>query len=157
MSQNRPYDSRQIANRFIELAGRRRRSISIMHVLKLAYMAHGWTLATRDHALVNDHVQAWRYGPVIPSIYYSFRPFGAFGIRPVELVHEEKMDSGIESLLGKVHAMYQHLSGRQLSALTHIAGGPWDRIYKKGVMGLIIPNDLIKSHFEDKLQRASNG
>ena len=58
-----PYDSRQVANSLIAIANRHDQSMSIMRLLKLAYMAHGWALAIIDEPLVNDYVQAWRYGP----------------------------------------------------------------------------------------------
>ena len=43
-----PYDSRQIANSLIKISNERGVPMSIMRVLKLAYMAHGWALAIFD-------------------------------------------------------------------------------------------------------------
>ena len=152
-----PYDSRQIANRLIRIARQSGESMSIMRVLKLAYMAHGWTLATIEGPLVNEYVQAWRYGPVIPSIYYAFRPRGVYDLDPYPLIQEGELDSEVDDLMVSVFGMYRRLSATQLSALTHIKGGPWHTTYRPGKRGLVIPNELIEEHFKDKLERAYNG
>ncbi len=152
-----PYDSRQIANRLIRISNQYGMPMSIMRVLKLAYLVHGWTLALIEKPLVNDYVQAWKYGPVIPSIYYAFRPYGIYDLKPIPLVQEDDMDDEMDSLMVSVYGLYDHLSANQLSALTHIKGGPWHTVYERGKRGVIIPNELIAEHFKDKLERSGNG
>lgn len=155
-----PHDSRKIANRLISIADEDHGSMSIMRLLKFAYLAHGWTLAIIDKPLVNDHVQAWKYGPVIPSIYYAFRPYGVYRLPPIPLVKEVeeiKIDDKIDDLLISVYDLYKHLSDSQLSELTHMKGGPWHITYKPNTRHLIIPNDLISQHFKDKLRRSGHG
>ncbi len=125
-----------------------------MRLLKLAYMSHGWNLAVMDEPLVNDYVQAWRYGPVIPSIYYAFRPHGVYGLKPINIVKEETIDDGTNDILESVFGLYKDLSDGQLSQLTHIEGGPWHRVYRPGELGIVIPNELIQKHFKDKLDRS---
>lgn len=131
--------------------------MSIMRVLKLSYMAHGWALAIFDEPLVNDYVQAWRYGPVIPSIYYSFRPHGVYNLQPIPLVREIDIDDDTDDLIAIVYALYEDLSANQLSALTHIKGGPWHTKYERGKRRIIIPNEMIAEHFKNKLERSRNG
>ena len=131
--------------------------MSIMRVLKLAYMTHGWALAIFDKPLVNDYVQAWRYGPVIPSIYYSFRPHGIYGLNPIPLVQESDIDDETGKLIAVVYDLYEHLSANKLSALTHIKDGPWHTKYEPGKRCIIIPNETIAEHFKNKLERSSNG
>ena len=155
--QQLPFDSRIVANFIIRLAKEQGRSMTIMRVLKISYMAHGWTLALLDRPLVNDHVQAWKHGPVIPSIYYAFRPYGAYDIDPVEMVSDVELGTDTEEFLASVSRMYEKASDWQLSQLTHLQGGPWAKTYKPGVRNIIIPNELIKEHFISKLERASDG
>ncbi len=151
-----PYDSRQVANRLINLSNQSGVAMSIMRLLKLTYMTHGWTLAVLERPLVNDYVQAWKYGPVIPGIYYSFRPHGVYNLNPIPLVHESVFDQDVDDLISSVYDIYGSLSASQLSALTHIKDGPWYTKYKKGERGIIIPNELIAEHFKDKLKRSRN-
>ncbi|MEY4500467.1 MAG: hypothetical protein RIS52_357, partial [Pseudomonadota bacterium] len=51
------YDARQIANWFIERAAKDGRALSIMSLLKLAYITHGWNLETRNAPLFNNRIE----------------------------------------------------------------------------------------------------
>ena len=48
-----------------------------MHLQKLVYLAHGWTLAVTGDPLVEDRFEAWDYGPVIRKLYDALRSFGS--------------------------------------------------------------------------------
>ena len=149
-----PYDSRSVANHFIRLARGQGRSMTIMRVLRISYMAQGWTLALLDRPLVNDHVQAWKHGPVIPGIYYAFRPYGAYDMDPVDMVREDNLGTDVVEFLAGINAMYEDVSDWQLSQLTHLPRGPWARTYTPGIRHNIIPNEMIKEHFKSKMERA---
>ena len=56
-------------------------SMTTLQVIKTAYIAHGYSLAALDVPLVREKAQAWRYGPVFPSLYFALRP--RIGSRPV--------------------------------------------------------------------------
>lgn len=75
------YDSRVVANRFLELAQERNDTLTPMQVLKLVFIAHGWTLGLLGRPLIRDEVEAWQYGPVIPALY---RAVSRFRSQPVE-------------------------------------------------------------------------
>lgn len=151
-----PYDSREVANCLIGIANKHQQSMSIMRLLKLAYMSHGWTLAMYDEPLVNDFVQAWRYGPVIPTIYYSFRPYGVYSLQSIPIVKEQTIQEDDQEFMESIFKLYENLSDAQLSQLTHIRGGPWHQTYMPGELGIIIPNELISKHFKSKLERTEN-
>lgn len=150
-----PYDSRQIANWFIRRAEQDGRSMSIMQVLKLVYMAHGWSLASLDRPLVIDGVEAWQYGPVISTIYYSFRPQGVYSIKPFEM-YERPLDDQAHALLYQVYDMYKDMPAWKLSGLTHMNGGPWDRTFRSTGEFARIPENLIAEHYKDKLERMTS-
>ncbi len=149
-----PYDSRKIGNRLIQISNQNGKAMSILRLIKLTYMAHGWTLAITDEPLVNEYVQAWKYGPVIPTVYFSFRPIGVYDLKTYHFVKDTEIDSATDDILDMVYDMYKDASAYQLSALTHIPGGPWHRAYKPNELGTIIPNEWITEHFKNKLKRA---
>ena len=69
-----------MANYFIELAQKDGHEIRPLRLMKLVYIAHGFMLAMLDRSVLNprfDRVEAWKYGPVIPSVYHSFKGYGA--------------------------------------------------------------------------------
>ena len=151
---DRPYDSRRIANYFIRLVkSKLGLGPSITQVIKLVYMAHGWTLALRGVPLINEEAEAWSYGPVLPTVYYAFRRFGTDNLRPIAIYGEE-LDDDTKALLDRVYEMYGRLPPKDLSRLTHIKGGPWHRCYRGNDKYSPIPDDMIAAHYRDKWRRA---
>ena len=100
------YDSRQIANCFIRFVRDDGRPVFVTALMKLVYIAHGWTLALIDRPLVSDQIEAWRYGPVIPGIYHDFRE-GLFHI------DEKPIDNARTSIVRQTYNIYGHMSARQ--------------------------------------------
>lgn len=65
-----------VANYFVELAEKEGKPITLLGLVKRVYIAHGFSLALFHKSLLDprfDKVEAWRYGPVIPSVYHSFK------------------------------------------------------------------------------------
>ena len=65
-----------VANSLISIAREEDESLTLLALMKLVYFAHGFSLAINGHGLLDprfDRVEAWRYGPVIPSVYHSFK------------------------------------------------------------------------------------
>ena len=72
-----PYDAIAIANWFLDRAFSGGDSLTPMKLQKMVYIAHGWSLGLSDNSLIHDAVEAWKWGPVIRSVYREFRDFGA--------------------------------------------------------------------------------
>jgi uncharacterized phage-associated protein len=149
MGRQMAYDARQIANWFIERAAQDGRALTIMSLLKLTYIAHGWNLEVRDEPLISNKIEAWQYGPVIPDVYNTYRPQGVAISKPVE-VFETPKEPTIASFLEEIYTIYGRLPAFKLSELTHVPGGPWDVAKDWGGWFAEIPNDLIKSHYVSK-------
>ncbi|MEJ1998904.1 MAG: DUF4065 domain-containing protein, partial [Maritimibacter sp.] len=72
------YDSRVVANRILEIAETKGIKLTLMQLLKLVYIAHGWWLSfSNGRPLTSDTPQAWQYGPVYPAVYNAFRRYGS--------------------------------------------------------------------------------
>lgn len=152
------YDARQIANWFITRAAQDGRALSIMSLLKLAYISHGWHLEMRGQPLFENRIEAWQYGPVIPDVYNEFRPQGVNATQ-IAPTFSAPNDVPTSELLEQIYQIYGKMSPFQLSELTHVPGGPWETARKWGGWYAEIPNDLIHSHYITKRQTAksSNG
>ncbi|MGI9250185.1 MAG: Panacea domain-containing protein [Pseudohongiellaceae bacterium] len=149
------YDSRQVANWFITCAVKDDRPLTIMVLVKLVYIAHGWHLALRDKPLVSGPIEAWRHGPVVVDVYKTFRP----KVKGNTITRPDKKFGTIRDpddcfFLQKIYNSYTKKEAWELSYLTHSAGGPWD--VARNEMGLFvrIPDDLIRKHYLNMLQRA---
>ena len=145
------HDARQIANWFVERAAQDGRALSIMSLLKLVYIAHGWNLEMRKEPLFSNPIEAWQYGPVIPDVYRAFRPQGVSVSTPIAGFNKPT-DAGEEGFLEQIYKIYGNLSAFRLSELTHVAGGPWETAWNWGGRYAPIPNDLIQAHYISKRQ-----
>ncbi|HGN0868473.1 TPA: Panacea domain-containing protein [Providencia alcalifaciens] len=152
------YNPVQIARRFIVLAASAGHQLTHMQLQKLTYIAHGYSLAILDRPLLNEPVSAWKFGPVIPGMYDTFKQFGNRGI-PIDLglvsMNATDIDSQAESIIEGVYATYGGKDGIALSSLTHQPGTPWSEAYN-GYMSTVIPNDLIKSYYNNLVFEQSN-
>ena len=152
------YSVLTIADEVLKIAKRDGAFLTPMQLVKLVYIAHGWSLAILDRDLFNDRIEAWKYGPVIPKLYHATKQFGRNPI-PADLINEDsqsEVEPEIIKFLSEVVEKYGNLSGIELSQLTHLPGTPWDEVYEPNVLGKDIPDDLIKQHYSDKLNENRN-
>ena len=115
-----------------------------MSLLKLCYFAHGSHLGKFKKPLFKNKIEAWKFGPVIPDVYYSFRNQG---MTPTQLISGYSVDVDNDIFLEKIYEIYGHMSPFRMSKLTHVKGGPWDLTMKMSGLYSIILNDLIQVHF----------
>jgi len=142
-------DSRTIANRFLALAKERGDALTPMQLLKLVYIAHGWMLGLYGRPLIQDRVEAWQYGPVIPVLYNALRGYKGDAVTlPVKAPAGDILDDKERDIICQVYDMYGSKSGPALSRLTHAAGTPWERTYVAGEFGVVIPTDIIEDHYQ---------
>ena len=145
-------DAKEIANWFIDRSTKDNRHLSIMSLLKLAYISHGWFLALHDRPLFHNPIEAWKYGPVVLDIYFSFKKQGRYPRQKV-FIRSKKIDNMIDDFLEEVYSVYSTMSPTKLSNLTHVTGGPWDITVRLGGYFKEIPDDLIKQHYLSKKQQ----
>lgn len=135
-----------------------------MQLNKLSYISHGWNLALHDAPLILEPIEAWKYGPVIPSLYHRFKKYGA---NPITLIGycntpldnkaastnirnviNAEFNSNEKQIMYTVLELHKDYDGNQLSGMTHIKGSPWHQCYVKDELYVDIPNDLIKNYFK---------
>lgn len=159
------YPVKAVANYLLALAKDKGEKLSPMKLQKLVYFAHGWHLAFTGQSLIDEKVEAWQYGPVIPSLYHEFSNYGAGNISKLateldddfefitpKLPNDDAADKFAKALLEKVFEVYGKHSGIQLSNLTHLPDTPWSQTWKAGLpKGTDISDELITDHFKQKL------
>lgn len=152
-----PYNAATIANHFIELAGEQGKKLTPMQLIKLAYIAHGFSLAIYKRPLLNESVEAWRYGPVVPSLYRRLKSYGSSEVSaPISTTifgRNESLDEEDRQLLDTVFQKYGKFNGVQLSHLTHRPGTPWAEAYTPGEYGTPIDDAQIKVHYATLLSK----
>jgi uncharacterized phage-associated protein len=145
--------ARAVANEFISLAAAEGKYLTPMQIMKLVYIAHGWSLALNQRPLFSDRIEAWKYGPVIPGLYQDLKTYGSGSVTAqlrtgVFGGSATTPDDDDRKFIESVYKSYGALNGLRLSAMTHEDGTPWSQTYKSGNMNLEISNDLIVAHYQ---------
>jgi uncharacterized phage-associated protein len=147
-----------IANYFLERARAEGQPLTPMQVIKLVYIAHGWHWGYFNSALINEPVEAWKFGPVIPSLYQDLKCYGSGFVQSslrTPLGEEEALvhSNDTLALLDHVWRRYNRFNGLQLSTLTHEPNTPWARSYSPNLWGSeVIPEQYIADHYRHKIQ-----
>jgi uncharacterized phage-associated protein len=156
------YSPKAIANFFIEKAnGPETVSLEPMKLQKLVFFAHGWRLATSHERLISEPIQAWDYGPVVPSLYRDLKKYGSSHIPTPILDVDTSVDSGFgyvlpavenqetRRFLDRIWDVYGRFSGPQLSELTHRPDTPWyaTRQATANCRGAVISDSLMRDYF----------
>lgn len=156
-----------IANEIIRLAIAADNPPTQMKLQKLMFFAHGWNLALFDSPLLDEPFQAWKYGPVIPSVYQEFKNFGVLGINRegTEMAwgesHRDSIswvapalddpDGHVKDLLKKIWDVFGKYTGTQLSRMTHAPGTPWTlarQRYGEDSQNIPMHDSEIKKYFK---------
>lgn len=143
------HNALEVANAFLRLAKRENKPLTNMQLQKLVYIAHGFYLALLNDPLFDDEIEAWDFGPVIPNLYHKLKKYGAGEVTDVLPVENEIESNSPESkIIDTVWDSYKEYSAEELSAMTHNNATPWNQVWKKGERHSIIPDAIIRSHYE---------
>lgn len=129
-----------IANTVLMLAFEEKISVTSMKLQKLIYFIYKDFLKTTETKLFNEKFETWKYGPVLPSIYYEFSGFKS---RPIDkfardangnvIVIDLNYDSQINESILKIWNKYKRLNGIELSQLTHSSNSAWSKAQNNGL------------------------
>jgi len=168
MSSQGVYKVEEIANYFIKKGIEENIPVNPMKLQKLLYFVYGWYMAYFDKKLFESTIEAWPYGPVVPSIYHEVKQYGNFPITaPIssyiisdmsvfsfkystpEFSAKDEQDAKFIDAFWNAFSKYDQF---QLSNATHEPGTPWDTIYQKYNQVIPrnekIPDEIIKEYFK---------
>lgn len=152
-----------VANYFVELAHKNNKVLTLLGLVKRVYIAHGFSLAIFHKSLLDprfDRVEAWKYGPVIPSVYHSFKQFKSNPITEKTVVmtwNEDKCvpefytpelkDKEAKAIVDMVWKRYSKMSDSEMVSLTHRKGTPWEVCYIQGE-NQYIPDEITECYYK---------
>lgn len=94
---------------------------------KLVYYAQVESLRETGRPLFTDQVQAWGYGPVIPSVYRAYKAYG--NRRIMQISDDYRIDSYAEKVMSIVAQKYGYLTAFDLVDYSHRKGSAWEKTY----------------------------
>lgn len=149
------YSPTTVANYFI-LRKSHLGKLTPMKILKLTYLSYAWYLALTDgKPLFREQPEAWKFGPVFPTLYSSMKLYGSTEIyTALPNKNEEFINESDAKFLEKIWDIYGKFTGVELSALTHKPDTPWSKTYHEGCNN-IIPDNVILEHYKNQLIKTS--
>jgi len=146
-----------VANEFINLCDTHAVELTNLKLVKLLYVAQGLSLSILDRPIFNDdRIEAWKYGPVIPSIYHEFKHYKSAPITSKSVMLDRNWEKSSEPRLTNEEDkkivkltwnLYKDTSAEELVSATHRVGTPWSLTYVNGE-NKVIDNRLIKKYYD---------
>lgn len=121
--------------------------VSNLKLQKMLYYVQGFHLAYFAKPLFDEDIEAWMYGPVVPSVYDQYKANGNKGLESVGDVVQLSPEE--ESLFNEVLSVYGEFSAIGLMNMTH-AEMPW-KSTSVG-MGNVIEKEKLRTFFFKKLK-----
>lgn len=95
-----------------------------MSLEKLAYYAQAFHLALHDRPLFREDIEAWRWGPVVPSVYKRYQTYGSDPIVLPDDAPPGALGNGEGDFLSQIIGFFCQHTAVNLSRATHLED-PW--------------------------------
>ncbi len=122
------YTADNVANYFIYLSSKvvgdnkEREGITNLKLQKILYFAQAYFVAKVGKTLFKEKIEAWEYGPVVPTVYHEYKKYSN---KPIVLENDiSTVDIADKKNLDKVWENFGGYSARRLVDMTH-AHKPW--------------------------------
>lgn len=128
-----PYSAGNVAKYFCYLASqafigdnKEREGITNLKLQKILYFAQAYYLAKLGKPLFSDVIEAWEYGPVVPSVYHQLKHRG----NRVLICEKDQSDISEEDkkILANIWETFGGYSASRLVDISH-AHSPWKDAY----------------------------
>lgn len=137
------YSAVQVARYIIDFCYSIGRPVSNLELQKIMYFLQVVFWRTYKRELIKEDFCAWRYGPVIPTIYNMYSGYGGNLIK--SRYADNYIDSKYKTFLNGYIRLLESKGPWTLVDMTHAQGSPWYQVYDNGFGdGHIISRELIK-------------
>ena len=143
--------AKQAAKEICELGGYK---VSNLKIQKILYISHLTYLGITGEPLVEENFHAWRFGPVVPSLFHKFKKFERKSISKNAFRGvDNTSDETAKEVIAEIWKGFGGLSVWSLVDFTHRKEGAWYKAYygsrwRMGRPGKVIPNNDIIQEME---------
>ena len=131
--------------------------VSNLKLQKLLYFVQVYFLITEDRCCFRDDIEAWDFGPVVPTVYRAFCKYGGCTIPPVKNIpyphpgffdvkyvpyHDDAIREEDKDIIHSVVDKFRDYTATSLVALTQ-SQEPWIKAWNSKSR-IIQLNDLLK-------------
>ncbi|MBY4797655.1 DUF4065 domain-containing protein [Collinsella sp. AGMB00827] len=129
--------------------------ITNLKLNKLLYYAQVEQLRRDGTRLFSDDIEAWTYGPVVPSVYQAFKHYRRDVIsNPIEDVAQ--LPASVILTIEHVANTYGKLSTFDLVEFSHREAGAWNKVYSNTPGATISVEDILASDDANGLKNLGN-
>jgi uncharacterized phage-associated protein len=158
------YPAIVVANEIIKLANAEKIDITPMKLQKILYLANGIYYKKRGEKLIKEKFEAWDYGPVVRSVYATYRECKGDNINePIdELIHTKgfsfalassiNVEDGDFEIIKEAWDNAKNLSAFTLSAWSHNKNSPWEKAFNANPKQVYISDGEIQNYFNQFIQ-----
>ncbi|MDD1443758.1 DUF4065 domain-containing protein [Dolichospermum sp. ST_sed3] len=140
-----------IANYFIDISLKNEidegvtEGITNLRLQKILYFSQCAYLSVNNEVLFTDEIEAWKYGPVIPSVYHKYKDC-VNKILELPSDYTCSLNDENKNFLNGIWELFSKYSVNELIHITH-NHTPWVEAYKKGA-NTIIEKDTLKEYYK---------
>jgi uncharacterized phage-associated protein len=150
-----PYEADDVAYAFVQKGIIESNFVTQMKLQKILYFAHGLHLAQYHAPLIKETFQAWKFGPVIPRIYHTYKLYGSMPITNTDIAYlvdrpAPHFNDEANEIIEVTWKTLKNIDGIKLSQWTHQDDSPWKKHYEEQVLSKEIPNEEIERYFAEK-------
>ncbi|MCX6704535.1 MAG: DUF4065 domain-containing protein [Candidatus Woesebacteria bacterium] len=144
MNEKKPLD---IAAYIVKLSQDTGEPVTNMKLQKLVYYTYAWYAAEKGEPLFKEPIEAWKYGPVVTSVYEAYKGFGADVIKEPRDGNPDNLDKFTKALIDDVFKVYGGKSAVELVELAH-SEAPWRDTFNPAHQDTPIPFESIMSFYK---------
>lgn len=148
------YKAMDIADFVIKYANETENPISNLKLQKILYFIQADFLVNQGHECFVEDIEAWDFGPVVPSVYHAYKHYGGSYIPSSNaslFTNYNTYASSINEndkkrIINMIKACTGH-SAAKLVEITH-SQAPWKNVYKP-YMNNVISKEMIADYFRE--------
>ena len=143
------YTAKEIAQYVIWLCNKKKYSISNLKLQKILYFLQAEFLVEMGRPCFKDQMEAWDFGPVVPSVYFEYRVYGGSNIPCTTTLRMMRTFSKkVRELIDGIVEECAKYSASTLADITH-SQSPWIDAYNRPGINNPITNDSIINYFKE--------
>lgn len=105
-------------------------TVEAMKLQKLVYYSQAWRAVQTGRPLFQETVKAYAQGPVVGQLWHRHRGYRYISPQIVEVGSADAVSDDEAELVDAILAHYGHMSGDELSDLTHLER-PWAEAWSR--------------------------
>ena len=143
--ENKLYHADAVARYIIMRCNNKEDAISNLKLQKILYFVQAEFLLVKNQPCFSEEIEAWDFGPVVPSVYHRYKIYGSSNIPYVSAEKDFPFSEEDKKLIDGIICQCVKYSALELMKMTHNQA-PWQNAYRP-YRSEKITNESIRKYF----------